>query len=186
MAGGLQGRHANAPALELHQVLEVGQRACIDREHQLRRAPQRGEGAAVDTVLAQQDHALEPACGQIGLALQQRLLRQAVAGVVLQVHLQPFGAEVLELLGNGQRQVVQRGLAAEGQGEPGFFRPLLGVGKALAQQRRRRSAPQPLAARQIRNQWGDEYRGGHGFGNYLTVAQGTHAGIGSSPNRVSA
>ena len=81
---------------------------------------------------------------------------------------------------------TQRGLAAEGQGEPGFFRPLLGVGKALAQQRRRRSAPQPLAARQIRNQWGDEYRGGHGFGNYLTVAQGTHAGIGSSPNRVSA
>ncbi len=131
-------------------MAEVGPVARIDAEHQLRRPPQNGEGAAVDAALAQQDRVLEAARGHVGLTLQQGVLGQAAAGVVLQLHAQPLGGEVVQLLGQGQRQVGQRPAPADGDAEARLLRPHPGLRHAgpaprHAQRGHGRSL-QPLAA----------------------------------------
>jgi len=89
------------------------------------------------------DGVIEGAGDHVGAAADQRLQRPRAAGKIGNLHVEPRVAEVAEALGDSQREIEQRRLAADGEPHPRRFRLcLLAAGEAARgeQQRRGRSS----------------------------------------------
>ena len=67
---------------------------------------------------------VERAADDVGAAAHHGLQRARAAGEVDDGHVESFGLEVAQLLGNGQGQVIKQVLTAHGDGELGLFKHL--------------------------------------------------------------
>ena len=155
--------------------------------HHLRRAPQQREGSAVDAALAQDHRVLESAGHQVGVAADHGLLGQAAAGMVLQIDAQALVVEIMELPGQDERQVVQRGQAAHRQGHAWALQPRLRAQRGAGQQPERGRRGQPAAALEIGRRASGEHgtrRSAKSTRSAQTVYKPWHACIGTCPDGV--
>ena len=115
---------ADLLALQVGHRLVVGHRLRVHAQHDHRRAALQHEGAHRLALELHVHRVLEGARHHVGAAAHHRLQRARAAGEVDDGQVQPFGLEVAQLLGNGQRQVVQQVLAADGDAQLGLFQAL--------------------------------------------------------------
>ena len=149
LRGRIQGRDADAQAAQVARVAKLGQRRATHAHDRLRRAPQQCEGTAVDAALAQDHGVLVGASHQVCVAADHRLLGRASARVVLQIDAQPLVAKKVELLGNGERQVIQRAQATHRQRHARALQPRLRPQRRAGQQPERGCRRQPAATLEI-------------------------------------
>jgi hypothetical protein len=126
VGGRARRRHADLLALEVGRALVVGQVLLGDAHADHRRAALQHEGAVGLALRLHGKGVLERARDHVGAAAHHGLQRLGAAGKVGDGDVQTLVLEVTARLGDGQRQVVDQGLAAHGDLDLGLLQ-LLGA-----------------------------------------------------------
>jgi hypothetical protein len=107
-------RDADLHAFQVLERLEAAGPRLRHPERDLRQAALQREGAEILFLALQADGVLVGARDHLGAAPDHRPERLRSAGEVADLDLQAFGLEIAELLGDRERQVVERALSADG------------------------------------------------------------------------
>ena len=114
MGAGTWRRHPDLQALEIARRAVIGRLGGCDANGNLRRLPLQHESGEDLFLGLQVDHMLIGARHHVGAAAHHRLECGRATGKVADLDHKPFFAKVAQLFGDGERQVVERCLAAHG------------------------------------------------------------------------
>ena len=99
----------------------IGRELALHQSERERGVALQHEGLHLLPLRLHLERVLETARHDVGAAADQGLQRLGTAGEIEDLDLEAFVLEVAQPLGEGERQVVERRLAADGDGEVGFF-----------------------------------------------------------------